>query len=264
MLKLRSLRALAALTLLIWPIRASSIQLGLEVTPGKLEVSIPRGMTYNIPITIHNSGLNSTHVQATMVDFTVNQAGSYVFTKVGSRPNSLMKWASIRPREFNVLPNTSQQVQLTIQVPSNKALSGEYAGIVFFQTRPERKPGQTVAFSERIASKIYETIPDTVHIDGAIVRMASYANPLGRIYHVLFKNTGNAHVYLRGQLVVQTTSGAIVDHVAIPSNQLVERGGMRLLEIQGKRLPPGEYEAIATIDYNGKTDTAGGIKFSVR
>jgi P pilus assembly chaperone PapD len=250
-----------ALALLI-PRVGETVGLGIEVTPAKLDISIPAGATYNIPITVHNASVNSVHVQASMADFGVGMDGSYQFQKVGTRPNSLMRWASIRPREFDLAPGTVEQVQLTLQVPQGEHLSGEYAGIVFFQTRPPRGPRRGVVFSIRVASKIYETIPNTAKIDGAVTKMAVTSTRQGEFYRVLFKNTGNVHVYLRGQLIVQKGND-VVEQLQLATGQLVERGGERLLEISGKRLQPGAYQAIATIDYGGKTETGGEIAFQV-
>ena len=244
------------------PASADSLSLGITVTPGKFEISIPLGTTYNVPVTVENTSVSSTHVQATMVDFGLNEGGDYRFDKVGTRQYSLLKWASIRPREFDIAQATSQQVQLTINIPSDQHLTGEYAGIIFFQTRPERKPGAGVAFSARVASKIYETIPGTVKIDGAIEKMTSSKGSDGQLFRVFFKNTGNAHVYLRGQIIVQK-AGNVLYQVAMPGNLLVERGGDRTVEIHGKALEPGQYQAIATVDYGGKTETGGEINFDV-
>jgi len=141
-------------------------------------------------------------------------------------------------------------------------MSGEYAGIVFFQTRAPRARGLAVAFSVRVASKIYETIPGTVKYDGAISKMSATTGSHGETYRVVFKNTGNTHLYLRGQLTVQH-NGSIVDNLPIATGELVERGGERVLEVVGKKLQPGQYQAIAAIDYGGKTETGGEIAFDV-
>lgn len=250
-----------ALATLMTPAVGGTTDFGIEVTPGKLEVSIPGGSTYNLPITVRNSSTDSVHVQATMVDFGVGPSGEYQFTRVGSRPYGLMKWASIKPREFDIGAGGSQQVQLTIQMPQEN-LAGEYAGIVFFQTRPPRHGGNAIAFAVRIASKFYETIPGTVNLAGAITKMSATAAARGETYRVQFKNTGNAHVYLHGQLMVQQ-GNSVVDTIALATGELVERDGERLLEVHGKKLPPGSYQAIATIDYGGKTETGGEIAFDV-
>lgn len=243
------------------PNAATPAGLGLEVTPGKLEISVPLGAAYNIPISVRNSSFDSVHVQASMVDFGVGVDGSYQFQQIGARPYSLMKWAAIRPREFDMVPGTVQQVQLTIVLPQQPGMSGEYAGIVFFQTRPQRKKG-SVAFSIRVASKIYETVPGTVKLDGAVTKMSATADSHGETYRVLYHNTGNAHVYVRGQLAVQK-GGSVVEQLQLADGQLVERGGTRLLQVSGKRLEPGSYQAIATLDYGGTTQTGGEIAFDV-
>ncbi|HEY8298021.1 MAG TPA: DUF916 domain-containing protein [Candidatus Baltobacteraceae bacterium] len=262
---MKHFRALVFLTLIgalaLMPNPVHSDGLGLDVSPAKLELAMTPGSSYNVPVTVHNSTSNSTHVQATMIDFALAQNGDYEFEKTGTRGDSLMRWASINPREFDLPAGTTQQVRLSLAVPAGN-LSGEYAGIVFFQTRPVRRAG-AVAFSARVATKIYMTIPGTVKIDGAIAKMAASPAPAGELYRVLFKNLGNAHVYLRGQLEVQK-NGQTVDRVAFPSQELVERGGDRLIEVNGKRLPPGKYQAIATIDYGGKTMTGGEINFGTQ
>lgn len=251
-----------AFAIALLPIAGSTTDYGLEVTPGKLEISVPLGATYNIPITVRNSSFDQVHIQASMVDFGVGTDGSYQFQKVGMRPYSLLKWGSIRPREFDLRPGEAQQVQLTVAMPQEN-LSGEYAGIVFFQTRPARHGGRAIAFSVRVASKIYETIPGTVQINGAIAKMSAGSTAPGENYRVVFKNIGNTHVYVHGQLAIQQGNG-VVQQLPIANGELVERGGTRVFSIVGKRLPPGSYQAIATIDYGGKTETGGEIAFQVR
>lgn len=236
--------------------------LGLDVAPAKLDVSIPPGVTYNLPITVHNSSTSSTHVQATMVDFGVARNGDYQIGRIGSRPYSLMKWASINPREFDIAAGTTQQVRLSIAVPSG-GVAGEYAGIIFFQTRPERRAGG-VAFSARIATKIYDIVPNTAKVDGAIAKMSALRSPTGgESYRVLFKNLGNAHVYLRGTLEIKR-NGSTVDKISLPSEVLVERGGERLIEVSGRKLDPGHYSAVAVVDYGGKSMTGGEISFDAQ
>jgi len=264
---MRSLRrissTIALLSLLfLLPIPGSSFGLGLDVSPAKLEVSIPPGAFSNIPITVHNSSFDPVHVQVSLADFSLTLLGQYNFQHPGARPDSLMRWATVRPREFDLPANTTQQVQLTLSIPDSKALKGEYAGVVFFQTRPVRGAGERIAFSARVASKIYASIPGTVKVAGAIVKMAALRSPIGEEYHVLFRNLGNAHVYLRGELQIER-NGSSVDRIELPNQALCERGQDRLLEVRGKQLPAGSYQAIATIDYGGATDTGGAIGFKV-
>lgn len=233
--------------------------LGIDVSPAKLEVSMGPGTTYNLPVTVHNGSESPTHVQATLVDFGVSQSGDYQIEKVGARQYSLMRFASINPREFDLGPGNTQQIRLSIALPKGN-LTGEYAGIAFFQTRPVRRAG-AVALSLRVGSKIYLTIPNTVKIDGAITKMTASGGSAGETYRVMFKNLGNAHVYLRGQVQIKK-GDQTVQQLQMPNDMLVERGGERLIEVSGKVLPAGKYEIVAMIDYGGKTETGGEIIYN--
>ncbi len=232
--------------------------LGIDVSPAKLELSMPPGATYNIPVTVQNGSTAPTHILASMVDFGLNRTGDYQFVKAGSKPYSLMRWASINPKEFDLAPGTIQQVKVSLAIPK-ESLNGEYAGIVFFATRPTREQ-HGVAFSVRIATTVYVTIPGTVKIGGAIAKMAAAGDKSGEQYRVLFRNTGNAHVYVGGTVEVRK-GGQVVERIPMPQNQLVERAQDRLIEVSGKPLPPGKYQAIALIDYGGPTMTGGEIQF---
>lgn len=233
--------------------------LGLDVSPAKLELTMTPGTTYNVPITVHNGAAAATHVQASLVDFGVANNGDYQIERAGTRKYSLMRWASINPREFDLASGNTQQVRLSLALPKS-GLSGEYAGIAFFQTRPVRRAG-AVALSVRVASKFYLTIPNTVKTDGAITKMTASGSSSDDIYRVLFKNLGNAHVYLRGQVLVKK-GDSTVEQLSMPDEMLVERGGERLIEVSGKALPPGKYMVIAMIDYGGKTQTGGEIVYN--
>jgi hypothetical protein len=251
--------ALTALLIVAGILPASApADLGLNVSPAKMELSMAPGTTYNIPVTVQNSTNAPTHIQAQLVDFALTQSGDYHFGQTGSDKYSLMRWATINPREFDLPANSTQQVRLTLTIPKISDLAGEYAGIAFFQTRPVRRAG-AVALSARIGSKFYLTIPNTVKLDGAISKMSVGHGPFGEVYRVLYKNLGNAHQYLNGQIQVRK-GGSVVQTIAMERDMLVERGGSRLIEANGNSsLPPGKYEIIAVIDYGGKTQTGGEI-----
>ncbi len=266
---MRRLRRIGSIALLLAlcigaPRNAVGDAIGITVSPAKFEFSATPGTNYSFPITVRNNGAGLTHIQASLGDFTVTTSGNYDFQKPGTRPYSIMRWVSIRPREFDLKPASAQQVQFTIVVPHSSSLSGEYAGVVFFQTRPTRGPTKnSFAFAARVAAKIYMTIPGTEKVDGAITKMSSITTKQGQEYRVLFKNTGNMHVYLRGSVQVQQ-NGRTIQQYPMEEGLLVERGGDLMIDLHGKKLPRGTYQAIATIDYGGATETGGEIAFTVK
>lgn len=255
-----SIIAAAVLLMMLAMASPAPADLGLDVSPAKFELSMKPGGSYNVPITVRNGSTDATHIQVTLVDFGVALNGDYQIDRVGTRANSLMKWASLNPREFDLPGGTAQQVRLSLALPNSANLSGEYAGIAFFQTRATRHGG-AVALSARVGSKFYLTIPGTVKIDGAITKMTAGNAPSGQVYRVLYKNLGNAHEYLNGEIQVRK-DGATLQRIAMQREMLVERGGERLIEVDGNALPAGKYDIVAMIDYGGKTETGGEIVYN--
>jgi P pilus assembly chaperone PapD len=252
----------AALAIIGWTAAAipAPADLSLDVAPAKYEVKVTPGTLQTIPITVRNSSDQPLHIQATLADFKVEPNGSYLFMKPGTGAYSIMKSADVNPREFDIAPNTAQMVRFSFTAPAS--MKGEYAGIVFFTTRPQRHAGRGIAFAERIASKIYAYDPNTLRIAGAVDRVSVKQTAIGEEFAVGFKNTGDAHIYLNGRIDVKR-GDATVASVPLPAQQLVDRGGVRTLNVFGPKLPPGKYSAIALVDYGG-TDLAGGeITFAV-
>ena len=184
--------AAASLLLLLGPGFSSPARagLGLDVSPVKLEIAIPPGTDQNLPVTVRNAGDSTVHVVATLYDFDVSPSGDYGFKHPGTLRHSLMQWARINPREFDIPASTMQQVQLTLEIPKDQSLDGEYAGMIFFQTRPPRGSHQQLTFSARIGSKIYSSIPGTVRIAGEVTSVDARRASGGENYRVLFKNEG--------------------------------------------------------------------------
>ncbi|HVA37592.1 MAG TPA: hypothetical protein VNJ51_08265 [Candidatus Dormibacteraeota bacterium] len=252
--------ALAVIALALLTPRSAPADLGLDVSPAKYEMEVPAGQTQTFPITVRNTGGDTVHIQVSLVDFTVGANGQYVFLPPGKNKYSMAPWMSLNPREFDIAPNTLQQVRVSVAVPAGT--TGEHSVIAFFQTRPTRKPGG-VSFSERIAAKIYELVPNTLQLSGEVDDLSTHATPVGERYLVGFKNTGNAHVYLNGRIEVKQGSN-VVERIDLPKQMLVERGGSRIVDVVGKKLAPGSYTAVALIDYGGPNLTGGEKTFTVR
>ena len=233
--------------------------LSLDVSPAKYEFQLGAGKSQTIPILVRNNGSASVHIQVSLSDFLVERDGNYKFLPLGKGPYSMSTWTDVNPREFDLDPNSFKQVRFTISVPAG--MSGEFSDLVFFTTRPPRKPGG-LAIAERVASKLYEIVPDTAKFAGEIDDVAAKPDASGEKYVVGFHNTGNAHVYLSGRVEIKSGS-QVIDRVILPKDMLVERNGKRMIEAVGKKLAAGSYSAIAFIDYGGPNLIAGQTNFVV-
>ena len=260
-MKRKMLAFVATVIIVIASAYPATADLSLDVAPAKIELQVAPGSTQTIPVTVRNSGTAPMHIQTSMVDFGVNAGGDYVFSKAGANRYSLATWAQVNPREFDVPPNSFQLVRMTINVP--QGISGEYSGIAFFQTRPLRHSGGGISFSERVASKIYLYSGNSVRIDGLIDDLAVKQTAIGERFLVGFKNTGTAHVYLSGRIEIRKGND-VVARVPLQSQLLVERGGRRVIEAYSDKLVPGNYSALALIDFGGPNLAGGQTTFSVK
>lgn len=255
---LRTLGPIAVFgTLLAAP---SAADLSVDVSPAKYELQTTPGKQETFPITVRNTSAAPVHIVASLSDYSVGPTGNYSFNAPGHAPYSLSKDISINPREFDLEPGTFTQVRFSVDVPPTA--NGEYRTLVFFTTRPTRKGGG-LSIVERIASKIYVLIPDSAKVGGEVDDVKAQTLSDGEHYLVDFRNTGNAHVYLSGRVEIKQ-GGSIVDRVAFPQGMLVERGGQRLIDAVGKKLPPGSYSVVAMVDYGGPNLVAGQANLTVR
>jgi hypothetical protein len=236
--------------------------IGINVDPGKVDIDVSPAGIYNVALLVRNENDEAVHIQSSAADFRVGDDGTYAYARGGSLPTSLTPWLAMNPREFDLAPGAFRQVQLTIQVPDRRALSGEYAGVLFFQTRLGRQRS-ALSFSARIATKVYATIAGTAKVAGEVASMSAQPSGAGEFYRVVFKNAGNTHVYVSGHLEVRR-GGSLVETLPMPPSMLVERGGDRVVELGGARLQPGVYDALAVLDYGGSSRTGGRIRFDAR
>ena len=227
----------------------------MRVVPGRIDLQISPGITSSVPVTVTNTSDIPLHIVVTSGEFTIDDTQTYAYSPPSVQGNSLATWLAIRPREFDIAPQSFQQVEISVVVPGRQ-LNGEYAGVVFFQTRPGRDSvhrGVGVAFAERYADKVYATVAGTGTRDGRVERVAADMVGNKERYRVAFRNTGNVHEYLNGRIEI-LRGGAIVQTLALPKNTLVERGGERNIEVTGERLVPAAYDVVAIVDYGaGKT-----------
>ena len=256
-----TLVAIATALLVIAGAYPAPADLSLDVAPAKIELQVTGGTSQTLPITVRNSGASPMHIQATLSDFAVGTNGDYKFERPGANRFSAASWATINPREFDVAPNSFQLVRVSIAVPQH--ISGEYAGIVFFQTRPLRHAGGGIVFSERVASKVYAYTESSLRIDGAIDDIAVKQTAIGQRFLIGFKNTGNAHLYLNGRVEIRKGNETVA-RVPFQQQLLVERGGRRVIEAYSEKLPPGSYTALALVDFGGPSLAGGQTTFTVR
>lgn len=175
----------------------------IEVSPGKLNLSIEPGTTYKQIFRIGNySGANRTlyfYVQ----DFTViNEQGTPTFFEnkdldENAKRFALSQWVSLPVESLEVENNKVVEIEADIEVPENAEAGGHY-GAFFVQTQAPTSEGTAIGSIGRIASLMLINVPGDV--DEKIVIKDAYTDK--KVYFsddpkitfvTMLKNEGNVH-----------------------------------------------------------------------
>jgi hypothetical protein len=178
------------------------------------------------------------------------------FWPAGKVAHSAHKLIAVVPSQFVLAPGKTQRVRLQVAVPTGTA-GGEYHGMVFFETGPQRtevkRRGATMLFNQRIGETIYVAVPPvrkSATVKGLAYMPADKGQP-PRIGLAL-QNLGTVHVRGTAKLTIAQPDGQPVLELPVTDLTLL-RESKRLFYLPLKApLAPGRYRAWLSFDYGGE------------
>ena len=200
--------ALILLTLLPSP---ASAQSGIKVWPTKVELTVNKGEQAGKTINVQNQGSETIRVRAYVMDFSIDTDGNFIFSEPGYESYSASKWLSIGKADFELAPAESQQVEVSILVPSKVEPGGHFTAL-FFETVPLSNQ-DVISISARIPTLFYITIPGVTETDiFANAEITSLLLPgiaeKGPVETgVVVRNSGNVHLTVAAKAYFSTSWG---------------------------------------------------------
>ena len=175
----------------------------IEVSPGKINVTINPGDTFKQVFRIGNySGADKT-LYVYVQDFTViNEQGTPTFFENDkldeeARKFALSKWVKLPFETIEVANNKVVEVEAEITVPQDAEAGGHY-GAFFVQTQQPESEGTAIGSIGRIASLMLVNVPgaieENISITNSFTDKTAYYqdNPI-ITFVTMLKNTGNVH-----------------------------------------------------------------------
>jgi len=260
------MRTLLVLGLLL---SLAQAQTGVGVSPPRALFSLAPGGSATQTVVVDHPGRQGTlRVNALLADVLLKPDGGPLYLEPGSHPRSLARWLSLSPLEFLLPPQGSQEVRYTVQVPP-EAKDGTYWGILFFESGPaqERPGGQGVGI------RVRTRVGHVVYVDvGRVTRSGRiqgvrYQPPVGRgepELRVVFQNTGNGVLRLKGRVEVRDASGKPVQQAEVPETASLPGATHEIPVPLKDPLPPGRYVVLAVLDYGAASLIAGEARLEVR
>ena len=237
----------------------------LEISQIEFDLQVPAGERTTFTFNVHNDDSLVDDVRLYLAYWDRDAEGNHGFydPQVLSRSNTA--WISIAPSSFTLQPDESQEVQCSINVPSDAA--GSYWGMIMVEGQPRLRgqAGATVMVVPRFGVKIYETPPDTGLLDGRVMSVERLGlNPLA--FRIGFENTGTTHLTVTGEVQLIDITGEVTYRISVERFPVLP-GGLRQVEVvsQNGALTPGRYLALVQLDF-GNPDylTAGQLAFEIK
>lgn len=155
-----------------------------------------------------------------------------------------------------------------MQVPPD-AEAGTYWGIIFFESGPAQERQEGGGIGIRVRTRVGHV----VYVDvGRVVRSGRiqgvrYQPPSGRegaVLRVVFQNTGNGVLRLKGRVEVRDAQGKVVAQALVPETASLPGATHEVPAPLEKPLSPGRYVVLAVLDYGEASLIAGEARLEVR
>lgn len=224
-------------------------------------------------------------VQATVTrqDWDRQENGDNRFLPAGSSGKSCGSMLSVSPLSIRVEPHTARVVRLSVQ--TNAALTRECWDIVFVEEVPQRAAtkGNSLQYIFRTGVKVY-VAPPGLSRDAAVEGMTvvdapaktasstpnakpasvSPASPNAKQIAITFHNTGGMHLLAKGRVEFRRLDNTLATQVQIAEFPTLPGSVRKVLVDVPRDLQPGDYVALALIDFGGAELVAGQIDYQAK
>lgn len=218
-----------ALLWILTPATASAASPGsrtLMLFPAKLEYKLIPGKSVAHTVNIVNRGDSALHIAALVSDYTIGSNNAFQFFEPGHLSYSASKWITLGATDFVLKPHESRAVTITVATPETVETGGHYAAVLFQSASDAKTKG--VGIVARVGTLVLGSPADDAGIirKGEVVSFNT-SNPWllqNAASRVVFRNSGNVHLTLKGQVVFHSLLGNEVGRVALPSITTLPHG----------------------------------------
>ena len=229
---------------------------GISVPPPRLQFAVTSGDYFEGQIEVYGAKEQEIRVNTYFLDWDFDQDGTVRFYDEPRQvERSATSWLKIDPQDFLIPAGGKKLVTVSGRVPVGTA-PGDYWSMFFVEFLPySALPTSGVRMSGRVGGSITITIPGTVTRKGRI-NSFTIQNDLingrpGIKAQLSFTNEGDTILEPTGRIEIKDFQNKRVGMVAIPESKILPHS-LRVLQLQEElKLKPGNYIAIAVLDYGG-------------
>jgi len=249
--------------------------MALMATPMQFDISMSPGQEITKTIQVTHGGTTPMSLAVFIKDYYYNKDGDKVESEPGIIPEGLGRFIKASPMTFDLKPGESKPVTFTVKLPPD-APGSHWTTIYISQTsRPEPrklakgKSGLELFTFFRVASRVLQfdsSVKDKAgHIADMGVELNTKTAPL--IVYMTFENDTKNILRCRGHVQILDENGEMIAKLPLYKSGAFTAYPYRprvIRTIMKDKLPPGNYIALATIDFGGEDLFAGELEFEVK
>jgi len=234
--------------------RVLSGQVGLGLTPMRLELRAQAGQQTSGALVLSSDSGDKIRVRAAILDFLIDQNQTPQFEgKLESESSfSCREWLSVNPMETEVAPGSQVNVRYTVRVPGTADSPRGYHCAVGFTTLPtdSQMEKSGIRAAVQVVAAFYVTLGNP-GIEGGVKELKLVREANGGktrwIGEVVLNNFSLTHFRPVGELSILDGNGAVLESVAFtPFPTLPKREQRYIIPFQHD-LAPGTYTLRARV-----------------
>ena len=244
---------------------SGTVSASITVKPLNVYFNPSPGESATKTITVENGGTQPTEVTVRLIDWWRTPEGALQFSAPGSRERSCAEWIAYSPDTLQIPPGESREITVELAVP--ETVEGDYWATFLIQESSSVDEGEqvTTQISVNYVAKIFYQNPTSQEKSAKISNIEMAGNdPLA--FELELKNPGNSYLRIKGNFEVRDLQGDTVRSVEVDEFGLLP-GGERIIRVepdQSSPPEPGQYYAIAVMDFGGESLIQGGLPIEIQ
>ena len=218
-----------------------------SVNPPVVEINTPPGSIRTINLITANEENQPVHFRLYFQDISIDLDGDIALLEKGSTSWSCSNWIELKESEFELGPWERKNIVGLLKIPKDVA-GGRYTRLVVEASLVGAKTGEKITTLVP-QTTIMVTVGDKLEKKGEIGEFQSLRTNGGSPeFLVIFKNTGNVHLIVKGGITLKDWSGDTVAQLPFSEGEaMVLPGSARNFTTSpAEPLQAGQYKAKVT------------------
>jgi hypothetical protein len=260
-------KLLFPMLLIISSVSACRAELGIAMSPMRIEVKVAPGDQYTDALRVTNDADDPIRARGELLDFSIDAQMTPQFEETIEQeaPYSCRNWLQLNPREFELKAAETIRARYTIRVPAGTR-EGEYHCSAGYTSLPtiDKSPtqmGVQIAVRAVAAFYVYVGEPKSApKFNGITIRPAAEGQ---LVAEALMENQGRKHFRVAGFMEIKDSYGQLVERLDYPTIPVLP-GRVQPFPLQLKSiLPAGNYTLRSQTDIGLPEVLVANMNFTV-